>query len=56
MRQRVTFVHGAEDDFDPSQIQVNNETLRLRSLKGVREDRITLGSKQIPQEVVTMGR
>ena len=51
MRRRITFVHGAEDGFDPSQTRLNNDSLDISSIKGAREDRITLGSQQLPQEV-----
>jgi len=51
MRRRITFVHGPDEEFDPRQIHLNNGTLSIGSVKGAREDRITLGSQQLPQEV-----
>jgi hypothetical protein len=51
MKARVTFVHGSEDAFDPGQLQLEDNTLRIKSLKAAREDRITLGRHELPQEV-----
>ena len=51
MGVRITFVHGAEDDFDPNQLKVEGDSLHIRSLKAAREDRITFGYQDLPQEV-----
>ena len=51
MRERVTFVHSPEDSFDPSQLRVENDTLHISSLKAAREDRVTFGFHELPQEV-----
>ncbi|MCJ1382925.1 protease B nonderepressible form [Xylographa soralifera] len=51
MRERITFVHGAEDDFDPSQLEVHNDSLYIKSLKAAREDRITFSIEELPQEI-----
>ena len=51
MRERITFVHGAEDDFDPSQLEVQNDSLYIKSLTAAREDRITFSFDELPQEV-----
>lgn len=51
MRRRITFIHGADEPFDPSQLTVQHDTLNVKSLKGGREDQIILGSQQLPQEV-----
>lgn len=51
MKARVTFVYGSEDAFDPSQLQLEKSALHIKSLKAAREDRITLGLHELPQEV-----
>ena len=51
MRERITFVHGAENDFDPNQLEVQNDSLYIKSLKAVREDRVTFSFEELPQEV-----
>ena len=51
MRERITFVHGAEDAFNPEQLQINSDTLYVKSLKAAREDRVTASLYELPQEV-----
>ena len=51
MRERITFVHGINNEFDPKQLQLDNDTLHINALKAAREDRITLGLYELPQEV-----
>ena len=51
MRARITFVHGADEAFDPEQLQVKDEVLKVRSLKAAREDRLTFSPSELPQEV-----
>ena len=52
MKERVTFLHGADDALDPKQLLLlQNDSLRLKSLKAAREDRLTLGLDELPQEV-----
>lgn len=51
MRERITFIHGINEKFDPSQLQLNNDTLHITSLKAAREDRLTIGLYELPQEV-----
>ena len=51
MRERITFVHGAEDAFNPNQIQIKSDTLYIKSLKATREDRVTASLYELPQEV-----
>ena len=54
MRERVTFIHGAESAFDPDQIQVNKDSIHIKSLQAAREDRITFGFQDLPQEVIPL--
>lgn len=51
MKERITFVHGANGVFEPEQLQLDNDTLYVKSLKAAREDRLTFGLHELPQEV-----
>lgn len=51
MRERVTFVHAPDDAFHPKQLELQNGTLRVKALKAAREDKLTLGLYELPQEV-----
>jgi len=51
MKERITFVHGSEDAFNPKQLELQKDSLQVRSLKAAREDRITLSLYELPQEV-----
>lgn len=51
MKERVTFLNHQGQDFEPAQLQLQNDSLRLKSLKAARQDRITLGLDELPQEV-----
>lgn len=51
MKVRSTFVHDAEDNFDPSQLKAEGNSLSLRGLKAAREDRFTFSFQELPQEV-----
>ena len=52
MRERITFVHGAEAAFDPKQLKVGKEEVRVKALKASREDRLTFSISELPQEVL----
>lgn len=51
MRERITFIHGINEEFDPSQLRLDSDTLHITSLKAAREDRLTIGLYELPQEV-----
>lgn len=51
MRERITFIHGINEEFDPKQLRLNNDTLHITSLNAAREDRLTIGLYELPQEV-----
>ncbi|KAI4123681.1 MAG: hypothetical protein LQ347_006059, partial [Umbilicaria vellea] len=51
MRERITFIHEAEDAFSPDQLQVRNDTLHINSLGAAREDRLTFSPHELPQEL-----
>lgn len=44
-------MHNGNDAFDPKQLQLQNDSLRVKSLKAAREDKLTLGLYELPQEV-----
>jgi len=52
MRQRTTFVHGPADSFDPKQLHVEPNAVHIESLNAAREDRLTFGLYELPQEVL----
>ena len=51
MKERITFLHHADHAFDPKQLQLQKDSLRVKSLKAARQDRLTLGLDELPQEV-----
>ena len=51
MKERITFLHEAEDAFKPEQLRIEKETLYVKSLKAAREDRVTASLYELPQEV-----
>lgn len=51
MKERVTFIHAADDAPKPSQLELNNDTLRIKSLKAAREQRLTFSLEELPEEV-----
>lgn len=53
MRQRTTFIHGADEAFDPEQFQVNLKTssLQVQSLETAREDQWIFSSSELPVEL-----
>ena len=56
MKERVTFLNHRGQNFDPAQLQLQNDSLRLKSLKAARQDRLTLGLDELPQEVHTQSQ
>lgn len=51
MRQRITFLQEAEDSIDPETLKVTTDSISTTNLKGGREDRITFGFDELPQEL-----
>ncbi len=51
MNQRISFIHDADNPLDPSQLQLQNQTLHLKALEAAREDRLTISLYELPQEV-----
>ncbi|MCJ1448294.1 MAG: protease B nonderepressible form [Stictis urceolatum] len=51
MRERITFVHARDDPYDPQQLRVEKDALHVENLKAAREDRISFGFQELPQEI-----
>ncbi|MCJ1312043.1 protease B nonderepressible form [Agyrium rufum] len=50
MRERITYIHNPEDDYEPKNIQVQQDSLGIKALKAAKEDRLTAGVHEVPQE------
>jgi len=52
MRQRITFIHEPQDSIDPGTLAIDSESLKATGdLNAAREDLITFGLSQLPQEL-----
>ena len=51
MRRRSTFVHDAALQIGPAQLQLSGRQLHIRGLEAAREERLSLGYNELPQEV-----
>lgn len=51
MKERITFVHRADDPFKPEQLRVEDGVLHVEALKGAREDQLSFSLSELPQEV-----
>lgn len=52
MRQRITFIHEPQDSIDPGTLAIDLKSLKgTGDLNAAREDRITFGLSQLPQEL-----
>ncbi|KAH8663597.1 PIG-X [Tricladium varicosporioides] len=51
MRQRITFIQKPEDSVDPENLKVTNNAISSKTLKAAREDRVTFGFDELPQEL-----
>lgn len=51
MKERITYIHGAGDAFEPSQLQVEKTSLVVKNLQAAREDRLTFDIDELPHEV-----
>lgn len=51
MRQRITFLQQPQDSVDPQHINVEKNSIRANRVKAAREDRITFGFSELPQEI-----
>lgn len=51
MKRRITFVQHQDTPFEANQAVLTPETLSIRGLDAAREDRITFGLDDLPEEV-----
>lgn len=51
MRRRSTFFYSGQLDFDPRQITVSKTSVGIQAFKGAREERLTFGFEELPQEL-----
>ncbi|KAJ5619061.1 hypothetical protein N7510_003045 [Penicillium lagena] len=56
MKRRITIVQPENAPFHPSQAELTTSALSVRDLDGAREDRITLGLDELPEELRTVLR
>jgi hypothetical protein len=54
MRRRATFVHNPTDDFDPGDVQLKGRQLLHPGLKAAREERLTFGLGELPEDLVAV--
>lgn len=52
MRRRSTFVYNRQVDIDPRQLQLSGDVFKIHELKAAREERLTFGFNELPQEVI----
>lgn len=53
MRRRSTFIHPVVD-VDPRQLYVSGDRFVLENLKAAREERLTFGFNELPEEVISL--
>ena len=51
MRQRITFLQESQHSIDPGSLKVTKNTISTKELKAAREDRVTFGFDELPQEL-----
>jgi hypothetical protein len=51
MRQRITYLQEPEDSIDPKLLKVAKDSISTEGLKTAREERITFGFDELPQEL-----
>ena len=52
MKQRITYVRSNDGSFHPSQLEVQENSMIIRSLDAAKEHRLTIGLSELPQEVM----
>ncbi|KAF4621537.1 hypothetical protein G7Y89_g14539 [Cudoniella acicularis] len=51
MRQRITYLQQPQDSVDPKLLGVTSNTISTKKLDAAREDRVTFGFDELPQEL-----
>ena len=54
MRRRSTFVHDPQLEVDPRQLYVSGDRFVIENLHAAREERLTLGLDELPEEVIRL--
>lgn len=52
MKRRSTYITHPSQAVDPKNIKVSQDRVRLEAIKGAREERLTVGLKELPREIV----
>jgi hypothetical protein len=52
MRQRITYLQEPQDSVDPSTLKVTKNSISASDVKAAREEKITFGLKELPEELV----
>ncbi|KAI4285222.1 MAG: hypothetical protein L6R38_000828 [Xanthoria sp. 2 TBL-2021] len=50
MKERITFIHNTDGDFDAERLIVAKTSVQIKALKASREERLTLSPHELPQE------
>jgi hypothetical protein len=51
MRQRITYLQDPRDAVDPKTLRITTDSISTKELKAAREERITFGFDELPQEL-----
>lgn len=51
MKSRITFVRPQDTGLEAENIEISSNAVQIRSLEGAREERLTVGLQELPQEV-----
>lgn len=51
MRQRITYLQDPQDAVDPKNLRITTNSISTKELKAAREERITFGFDELPQEL-----
>lgn len=52
MRQRITYIQDPQDSVDPKSLKVTKDSISTTNVKAAREERVTFGFNELPQELV----
>lgn len=51
MKERITYIHRADDPFEPSQLSVGEGSLDISNLRAARDHQLTFDLEELPKEV-----
>lgn len=52
MKQRITYIRGADQNFDPASIAPTGGSLKIPSLRAAKEHKLTIDVSELPEEVL----